>query len=146
MSNQLFVNLAVKNLNKAIEYFTKLGYTFNPQFTDETATCMKLNENTFFMLLTEEKFKSFTPKSICDTSKSVEAFLAVSFDSKQAVIDIVEKALAAGGTIADEPEDLGFMYSTAVEDLDGHTWNYFCMDMAAFEKMQCGEKLQTANS
>lgn len=141
MPNNLFVNLAVKNLNKSIEYFTRLGYTFNLKFTDETATCMILNENTYFMLLTEEKFKSFTPKSICDTSKSVETFLAVSLGSRKAVVDIVEKALAAGGAIADEPEDLGFMYSTAVEDLDGHTWNYFYMDMAAFDKMQNEGKL-----
>jgi uncharacterized protein len=83
---------------------------------------------------------------MCDTSKSNEAFLAVSLDSKKAVMDIVEKALAAGGSIADEPEDHGFMYSTAIQDLDGHLWNYFHMDMDAFDKIQNEGNLQTANS
>jgi len=145
MSSMLFVNLAVKNLDKSIEYFTKLGYTFNPKFTDKTSTCMIFNENTYFMLLSEEKFKSFTPKAMCDTSKSVETFLAVSVDTRQAVDDIAEKALAAGGSSAGETEDYGFMYSVPIEDLDGHTWNYFYMDMAAFDKAQSEAKLQKAN-
>jgi len=145
MSSKLFVNLAVKHLDKSIEYFTQLGYTFNPKFTDKTATCMIFNENTYFMLLSEEKFKSFTSKSMCDTSKSVEAFLAVSVDSRKAVDDIAEKALAAGGSSAGETEDYGFMYSIPIADLDGHNWNYFYMDMDAFDKVKSGEKPQTVN-
>ncbi|MBE9107028.1 glyoxalase/bleomycin resistance/extradiol dioxygenase family protein, partial [Nostoc cf. edaphicum LEGE 07299] len=99
MSTQIFVNLPVKNLNQSIEFFTQLGFEFNPQFTDETTTtCMIVSENIFVMLLTNEKFKTFTPKEICDATKSTEVLVCLSFDSREQVDEMVRKAVAAGGT------------------------------------------------
>jgi predicted lactoylglutathione lyase len=95
MSTQIFVNLPVKDLNKSVEFFTKLGYQFNPKFTDKNATCMIVAENIFIMLLVEEFFKTFAPKEICDTTKSVEVLVALSFESRAAVDEMVGKAIAA---------------------------------------------------
>lgn len=130
MSDQpkIFVNLAVKNLDRAIAFYTQLGYTFNPKFTDENATCMIVGENIFVMLLVEPFFQSFTKKSICDTSKSVEALLGLSAESREKVDELVEKAIAAGAVIPKDPMDYGFMYQRSYEDLDGHTWEVFYMD------------------
>ncbi|MES2389078.1 MAG: VOC family protein [Bacteroidota bacterium] len=133
MSKKIFVNLAVKDLNKSVAFFTKLGYTFNQQFTDETATCMVVSEEIYFMLLTEDKFKSFTKKQIADTSKSNEAMLAMSADSKEEVDSMVNNAIAAGATEPHEAQDLGFMYSRIFYDLDGHHWEYFWMDPTAIQ-------------
>jgi uncharacterized protein len=134
MSTQIFVNLPVKDLNKSIEFFTKLGFTFNPQFTDENATCMIVGENIFSMLLTEEYFKTFTPKEICDTTKSAEVLVALSFESRAKVDEIVAKAIAAGGTTYNEPKDHGFMYQHGFQDLDGHIWEIFFMEESAIEQ------------
>ena len=131
MSTKIFVNLPVKDLNKSVEFFTKLGYEFNPQFTDENATCMIVTENIFVMLLVEKYFKTFTPKEICDTTKSVEVLVALSFESRAAVDEIVAKAIAAGGTTYKEPQDLGFMYQHGFQDLDGHIWEIFFMEPSA---------------
>jgi uncharacterized protein len=131
MSTQIFVNLPVKDLNKSVEFFTKLGYEFNPQFTDENATCMIVSENIFVMLLVEKYFKTFVPKGICDTSKSAEVLVALSFESRAAVDEIVAKAIAAGGTTYKEPNDMGFMYQHGFQDLDGHIWEIFFMDESA---------------
>lgn len=127
----IFVNLPVKNLDKSIAFFTKLGYTFNPQFTDEKATCMIISDTIFVMLLTEPYFQSFLTKPVSDATKNTEVIMALSADSKAAVDDIVEKAIAGGATIPKEPQDLGFMYSRAFHDLDGHLWEYLYMDMSA---------------
>jgi uncharacterized protein len=131
MTRQIFVNLPVKDLNKSIEFFTKLGFTFNPQFTDENATCMIVSENIFVMLLVEKFFKTFTPKEICNTTNSAEVLVALSFDSRAEVDEIVAKAIAAGGTTYKEPNDMGFMYQHGFQDLDGHIWEIFFMEPSA---------------
>ena len=131
MPTKTFVNLPVRNLNKSVEFFTKLGYKFNPQFTDETATCMIVAGDIFVMLLTHAKFQEFTPKPICDATKSTEVLVCLSCDSKEAVDDLVKKALAAGGKTHAEPKDYGFMYQHGYMDLDGHIWELIHMDPAA---------------
>ena len=131
MTRQIFVNLPVKNLNKSIDFFTRLGFTFNPQFTDKNATCMIVDENIFVMLLVEKYFKTFMPKEICDTSKSAEVLVALSFDSRAEVDAMVAKAIAAGGSTYKEPNDMGFMYQHGFQDLDGHLWEIFFMEESA---------------
>jgi uncharacterized protein len=131
MATQIFVNLPVKDLNKSVEFFTKLGYEFNSQFTDENATCMIVSENIFVMLLVEKFFKTFTPKEICDTAKSAEVLVALSFESRAEVDAMVAKAIAAGGTTYNEPQDHGFMYQHGFQDLDGHIWEIFFMEPSA---------------
>lgn len=128
MSTQIFVNLPVKDLNKSVEFFTHLGYKFNPQFTDENATCMIVSESIFVMLLVEKFFKTFTEKEICDSSKSAEMLLCLSCDSRAQVDEMVAKAVAAGASTPNEPKDYGFMYGHGYEDLDGHNWELMYMD------------------
>ena len=130
MSTKIFVNLPVRELERSVAFFTKLGYTFNPQFTDENATCMIIGETIYAMLLVEKYFKTFTPKAVADAKKTTEAILALSLESREAVDAIVNKALAAGGTRYAEPKDHGFMYQWGFEDPDGHIWEYFWMDPA----------------
>lgn len=132
MANQIFVNFPVKDLNKSIEYFKQLGYTFNPQFTDETATCMIIGENIFAMLLTYTKWGTFTQKQIVDATKSNEVMIALSLNNNDEVDAMIDKGLKAGGKEPRPIEDYGFMYSRALEDIDGHTWEYFYMDMSKF--------------
>jgi uncharacterized protein len=127
MATQIFVNLPVKNLDKSIEFFTQLGYSFNPQFTDETATCMIVSDTIYIMLLTEAKFKTFTPKAICDATKSTEVLLCLSCESRAAVDEMVSKAVAAGGSTYNQPQDHGFMYAHGYQDLDGHIWELVYM-------------------
>lgn len=131
MATKIFVNLPVKDLNKSIEFFTKLGYTFNPQFTDETATCMIVAEDIFVMLLTHDKFKMFTPKAIADATKSTEVLVCLSCDSRAAVDEMVRKAVAAGGATYSDPQDHGFMYAHGYQDLDGHIWELMYMEPSA---------------
>lgn len=128
MTTRIFVNLPVKNLSKSVEFFTKLGFTFNPRFTDDTATCMIVGENIFVMLLTEAKFRTFTPKQICDATKSTEVILALTLGSRDEVDAMVRKAVAAGGSTYREPQDYDFMYSQGFQDLDGHIWEPFFME------------------
>ncbi|MGH9254812.1 MAG: VOC family protein [Vicinamibacterales bacterium] len=128
MATKIFVNLPVKDLKKSIAFFTQLGYKFNPQFTDDTATCMIVSEDIFVMLLTHAKFKTFTPNAISDATKSTEVLLAVSVESRDQVDEIVRNAVAAGGTTFNKPEDHGFMYYHAYQDLDGHIWEVIWMD------------------
>ncbi len=127
MHQQIFVNLPVKDLKRAVDFYTKLGYTFNPQFTDDNATCMIVGENLFVMLLVEKFFSSFTSKAIADTSKTTEVLTCVSCDSKAQVDTLVAKARAAGGKVPRQPQDHGFMYSHGYEDPDGHTWELVYM-------------------
>jgi predicted lactoylglutathione lyase len=122
MHSQIFVNLPVKDLKRSVEFFTKLGYTFNPQFTNESATCMILGENLFVMLLVEKFFLSFGTKTITDTSTSNEVLVCVSCNGKAQVDDLVAKARAGGAKVPREAQDHGFMYAHGYEDLDGHTW------------------------
>ncbi|QHT67644.1 VOC family protein [Rhodocytophaga rosea] len=133
MATKIFVNLPVKNLNRSVEFFTKLGYRFNPQFTDEKATCMIVGEDIFVMLLVEPYFKSFTKKDIPDTSKSSEVIIALSSDSKEQVDELVNKAIAAGATTPNAKQDQGFMYSWGFQDLDGHLWETMYMDPSAIQ-------------
>jgi predicted lactoylglutathione lyase len=131
MATKIFVNLPVKDLKASIEFFTKLGYMFNPQFTDETATCMIISEDIYAMLLTHEKFKVFTPKEICDATKSSEVLICLSCESREQVDELVSKAVAAGGTTYNKPQDHGFMYGHGYQDLDGHIWELMWMDPSA---------------
>ncbi len=131
MGTKIFVNLPVKHLGKSVEFFTKLGFEFDPQFTDETATCMIVTEDIFVMLLTEEKFKLFTPKKICDATQSTEVLVCLSRESREKVDEMVRNAVAAGGTTYNEPQDHGFMYGHGFQDLDGHIWELIHMDPSA---------------
>lgn len=133
MSTKIFVNLPVKNLNASVAFFTKLGYTFNPQFTNENATCMIVSGDIYVMLLVEPFFKSFITKDICDTRKSTEVLICLSAESREEVDSIISKAVEAGGTTPREAQDQGFMYSHAYEDPDGHTWEIMWMDPAAIQ-------------
>lgn len=131
MATQIFVNLPVKDLQRSIAFFTALDYTFNLNFTDENATCMIVGDNIFAMLLVEKFFKTFISKEICDARKSTEVLLGLSCDNRAQVDEQIAKAVAAGATISREPQDLGFMYSQAFEDLDGHIWELFYMEPQA---------------
>jgi predicted lactoylglutathione lyase len=131
MSTQIFVNLPVKNLKQSVEFFTQLGFQFNPQFTNETATCMIVSETIFVMLLTYDKFKTFTPNTICDAKKSTEVLMCLSVESREAVDAQVRSAIAAGGTTYNEPQDHGFMYAHGFQDLDGHIWELMYMEPSA---------------
>ncbi|HVH95670.1 MAG TPA: VOC family protein, partial [Bacillus sp. (in: firmicutes)] len=128
MATQIFVNLPVKDLNKAIEFFTKLDFKFNTQFTDENATCMIVGENIFVMLLVEKFFKTFTKKEICDTIKNTEVMVALSTDSKEKVDEMINKAIESGGNESREPQNHGWMYGRSFEDIDGHIWEIIYMD------------------
>ncbi len=128
MVTKIFVNLPVKNLNKSIAFFTQLGFTFNPQFTDETATCMIVAEDIFVMLLTEAKFKVFTPKDICDATKYTEVLVCLTIENREQIDEMVRKAVAAGGTTYNQAQDYGFMYGHGFQDLEGHIWELIYME------------------
>ncbi len=128
MATQIFVNLPVEDLNRSVAFFTQLGYTFNPQFTDEKATCMIISDTIYVMLLTKAFFQTFTAKEIADTRKVIECSIALSADSKEAVNAMVDKAQAAGATIPNPASDYGFMYQHSFDDLDGHHWEFAWMD------------------
>lgn len=134
MSTKIFVNLPVKDLNKSMEFFKKLGYSFNAQFTDEMAACMVISEDIYTMLLTHPKFKEFTPKPISDATKSTEVLICLSCESRKHVEELVAKAKAAGATIYAEPKDYGFMYQHCYQDLDGHQWELIYMDPSFVKK------------
>ena len=136
MATKIFVNLPVKNLKRSIDFFSQLGFSFNPQFTDDTAACMVITDDIYAMLLTHEKFSQFTKKQIADATKTTEVLNALSFESKEAVNEITEKALQAGATEAKEPFDYGFMYGRSFNDPDGHIWEVFWMDPAAVQQEQ----------
>ena len=131
MTTQMFLNLPVKNLNRSVEFFSQLGYTFNPNFTNENASCMIISDDIFVMLLVEKFFQTFTEKQICDTTKNTEAIIALSCASRAEVDVMVRKAVAAGGTTPRKPVDHGFMYSHGYDDLDGHIWEVFYMEPGA---------------
>ena len=130
-SHKLFVNIQVNDLQRSIRFFEDLGFTFNRQFTDATATCMLVGEDAYFMLLTRDKFASFTKRSPGDPKKQTNAMYALSVNSRAEVDSMVKKAIAAGGSHAMDPQDHGFMYGWSFYDLDGHHWEAFWMDPAA---------------
>ena len=132
MSKQVFINLPVADLPKSIAFFKALGFSHNPQMNDDTGACIVVSDTIFVMLTTHARFRNFTPKAVCDTSKAVEVLLNLSCESRDEVDGLVAKALAAGGSTYDKPEDLGFMYSHSFVDPDGHGWGIFHMsDMPA---------------
>lgn len=130
MSTKIFVNLPVKDLERSRAFFSALGYSFNEQFTDENATCLVISDDIFAMLLVEPFFKTFTTKEVADTSSSAEAIIALSADSRAAVDELADRALAAGGKPSMEPSDMGFMYGRSFQDPDGHLWEVIWMDPA----------------
>jgi len=131
---KIFVNLAVRDLGKSMEFFRKLGFDFNPEFTDDKAACMVVSQEAFVMLLTEPFFKTFTENEICDTRRATEGLFALSCDTREEVDELVKKAVAAGGAPAKEPMDHGFMYGWSFYDLDRHHWEVLWMDPAAVQK------------
>jgi len=131
MDTKLFVNLPVKDLPKAKDFFGKLGFNFNAQFTDQTGACMVISEHAYVMLLTQPKFKEFAPGAIADATKSTEVLVALSCENRGAVDQLVAKAVAAGGRTYTQPKDYGFMYGHGFQDLDGHVWEVFYMDPSA---------------
>lgn len=129
-NKQVFFNLAVKDLNKTIGFFTKLGFKFNPQFTDQNATCMIIGKDSFAMLLVEKFFKGFIPdKEICDARKNTETLIAISLGNRNEVDKMMALVIQAGGKEYRSAQDYGWMYGRAFEDLDGHIWELIYMDM-----------------
>ncbi len=132
MAKKIFVNLAVKDLDKSKKFFTDIGFAINPQFTDDKAAYVVISEDIYAMILKEEFFKTFIPRTqIADATKNTEVLVALSADSKEKVDEMADKALAAGASKLREPEDQGFMYSRSFQDPDGHIWEVFWMDINA---------------
>jgi predicted lactoylglutathione lyase len=136
MARKIFVNLAVKDLDRSVEFFTKLGFTFDPRFTDESATCMIVSDEAYVMLLVESRFKDFTKKELADPATQTEAILAVSAESREEVDEFADTALEAGAASANDPMDMGFMYARSFNDPDGHLWEVFWMDPSAIEQQE----------
>ena len=134
MSRKIFVNLPVKDLDKSMAFFAALGFSFNPQFTDETAACMVISDDIYAMLLTHEKFKQFAPLPVGDATKSTEVLVCLSCEGRGEVDDLVRKAVAAGGRTFRAPMDYGFMYGQSFQDPDGHVWELMWMDPSAIKK------------
>jgi predicted lactoylglutathione lyase len=128
MAAQIFVNLPVKDLNRSKDFFSKLGFQFNLQFTNEDAACMIISDTIFVMLLTERFFKTFTKKQIANAATSTEVILAISAESREKVDELVNKALTAGGGVSNEKQDHGWMYAWSFQDLDGHLWEVLYTD------------------
>lgn len=128
MNAKLFVNLPVRDLKASMAFYKAIGFSFNAQFTDDTAACMVISDHNYAMLLTHEKFKSFTSRPIPDALETTGVLVALALDSRQAVEELLEKVLAAGGTEPRPKSDHGFMYLRTFEDADGHTWEPFWMD------------------
>ena len=132
MNKQIFINIAVKDLQKSMDFYTALGFTNNPQFSDEAGKCMVWSENIFVMLLTHEKFSLFTTKPIADTKTKLAGLFSLSMDNIEAVNKMVTDGLKAGGIEPSEMKDYGFMQQRTIEDFDGHTWEIFYMDLSKF--------------
>jgi predicted lactoylglutathione lyase len=128
MPRKIFVNLPIKNMERSKAFFGALGFSFNPQFTNEQGACMVISDDIFTMLLVEPFFQTFTKKPISDATRATEVLVCLSCDSRAEVDELVRKALAAGGTAPNPPQDHGFMYAHGFEDLDGHLWELVWMD------------------
>ena len=131
MATSLFLNLPVKELDRSVRFFTTLGFSFNPQFTDETATCMIVSDTIYVMLLTEERFRDFVPNEVSDARKSTEVLIGLTRETRDEVDEMVRQAVASGGSIYNEPKDHGFMYIHGFQDPDGHLWEVFHLDPSA---------------
>ncbi len=128
MVNQIFVNLPVKDLRRSTDFFGKLGFSFNPKFTDENSACLVIGENIFAMLLVESFFQTFTKKEISDAGKTTEVLLAVQLESRDKVDQLMKKVVDAGGTLYRDPYEYDWMYGHSFADPDGHQWEVFYMD------------------
>ena len=140
MAKQIFINLAVNDLQKSMDFYTALGFTNNPQFSDEAGKCMVWSENIFVMLLTHEKFTTFATKPIADTKSKLAGLFSLSVGSIDEVNSILTNGLKAGGTEPHEMRDYGFMQQRTIEDFDGHTWEVFYMDISKFPTQQPAEQ------
>lgn len=129
-ARQIFVNLPVADLATSIAFFTRLGFSFNPAFTDDTATCMIIGDNIFAMLMVRERFAGFAPHPPADARATTEVLIALPVDTRDAVDALVGEAVAAGGNTYNAPQDHGFMYAHAFQDPDGHVWEVFFMESA----------------
>jgi predicted lactoylglutathione lyase len=136
MAKQIFINLAVKDLDKSMEFYTKLGFTNNPQFSDDSGKCMVWSENIFVMILTHEKFAYFATKPIADTKTNLAGLFSLSMDSIEEMNKMVNEGIKAGGIEPSEMKDYGFMQQRTIEDFDGHTWEIFYMDITKFPTEQ----------
>lgn len=136
MAKQIFINLAVKDLQKSMDFYTALGFTNNPQFSDDSGKCMVWCDTIFLMILTHEKFKTFATKPLADTKTKLAGLFSLSFDSMDEVNTLMANGLSAGGTEPNEMRDYGFMQQRTIEDFDGHTWELFYMDMTKFPAAQ----------
>lgn len=136
MNKQVFINLAVKDLQKSLDFYKALGFTNNPQFSDDTAKCMMWSDSIYVMLLTNEKFSTFATKPIADTKANLAGLFSLSLNSVDEMNQMVEAGLKAGGTEPTEIKDYGFMVQRTIEDFDGHTWEIFFMDMSKFPAEQ----------
>lgn len=132
MTKQVFINLAVKDLEKSMSLYTQIGFANNPQFSDETAKCMVWSDTIFVMIMTHEKFKTFSTKPIADTKSNIAGLFSLSVESLDKVNEIVSNAIAADGIEPNEMRDYGFMQQRTIEDFDGHTWEVFYMDLSKF--------------
>jgi len=133
MMKQIFINLAVADVNKSMDFYTQLGFTNNPQFSDEQGKCMVWSEHIFVMLLSPDKFKTFTEKPLADTKKQIAGLFSLAVSGLDRVNEIVDKGLKAGGIEPTPMKDYGFMQQRSIEDFDGHTWEIFYMDMSKFQ-------------
>jgi predicted lactoylglutathione lyase len=131
MARKIFVNLPIKNMERSKAFFGALGFSFNPQFTNDQGACMVISDDIYTMLLVEPFFQTFTKKPIADASQTTEVLVCLSCESRSEVDELVRKALAAGGTAPNAPQDHGFMYTHGFQDLDGHIWELVYMDPAA---------------
>ncbi|MGW1895807.1 VOC family protein [Streptomyces sp. NPDC002004] len=129
----IFVNLAVNDIDASKKFFTELGYTLNPQFTTDDCACVVISDTIIAMLLTKERYRDFTKKEIADSTKTSEVLLCLSAESREKVDELVDAAVAAGGSATGETQDMGFMYGRAFDDPDGHTWEIMWMDPAAVQ-------------
>ena len=136
MAKQVFINLAVKDLQKSMDFYTAMGFTNNPQFSDETGKCMVWSENIFVMIMTHEKFAGFATKPIADTKSNLAGLFSLSLDSIDEVNSLMTNGLKAGGIEPNEMKDYGFMQQRTIEDFDGHTWEIFYMDITKFPTEQ----------
>jgi len=132
MKSQIFINLPVKELERSLNFYTKMGFTNNPQFSDDSGKCMVFSDEIFVMLLTHEKFKAFITRPITDVSKTISALFSISVESLDRVNEISDNALSGGGKEPVEAKDYGFMQQRTIEDPDGHIWEIFYMDMSKF--------------
>jgi len=130
MATKIFINLPVRDLDKSMAFFTNLGFSFNPQFTDEKAGCMVISDSIFAMLLTEPYFQTFTKKTVSDAKTATEVLIALDAGSKEEVQQLIAKAESAGATIYSEAQDHGWMYQHCFADLDGHQWELIYMDQS----------------